>query len=206
MMNKISSYVMAAVLCIPAYSTAQATPVDYQGTFGIYDMYSTEIETRSITGSIDFDAMSMSVNTFDLMALPVGFTTLSLYGPGSYSFYVDSQVQGDLTSPGYMDMTVSSGQIGAFGLFDWNVTTGMGAAFVWDVSYGGTVESPVYILTAADPDGDGIPGTPQVDGPFLGISAAMSLTTAPVPVPAAVWLFGSGLIALLGFVGGRRKR
>lgn len=31
-----------------------------------------------------------------------------------------------------------------------------------------------------------------------------TVTTSPVPVPAAVWLFGSGLLALVGFV--RRKK
>lgn len=199
-MKKTNQFVLASMLGLASVA-AEAAPLSYQGTFGIYDMYGTEIETRSITGSIDFDAMSMSVNTFDLMALPVGFTTLSLYGPGSYSFYVDSQVPGDITSPGYLDMTVGAGQIGAFGLFDWNVTTNMGTVFVWDVS--GSAATG-WTLTATDPDGDGVPGTPQVDGPFMGISAAISLTTAPVPVPAAVWLFGSGLIGLFGFAKSRR--
>lgn len=59
---------------------------------------------------------------------------------------------------------------------------------------------------------DGISGSPMIDGPFPGlivnfdIGSGNSLTVLninPVPVPAAVWLFGSGLIALIGFA--RRK-
>ncbi len=53
---------------------------------------------------------------------------------------------------------------------------------------------------------DGISGSPMVDGPFSGwivnfdIGSGNSLTVvsvSSVPVPAAVWLFGSGLIGLL---------
>lgn len=55
---------------------------------------------------------------------------------------------------------------------------------------------------------DGIAGSPMIEGPFQGISvnfdigSGNSLTVtqvSTVPVPAAVWLFGSGLIGLVGF-------
>ena len=39
---------------------------------------------------------------------------------------------------------------------------------------------------------------------FMGAWDAASYSTSTVPVPAAAWLFGSGLIALVGFV--RRKK
>ncbi len=55
---------------------------------------------------------------------------------------------------------------------------------------------------------DGIGGSPMDNGPFSGFNANFditSITTAmyiidppPVPVPATVWLFGSGLLALAG--------
>ena len=59
---------------------------------------------------------------------------------------------------------------------------------------------------------DGISGSPMIDGPFPGmnvnfdIGSGNSLTVesvSAVPVPAAVWLFGSGLLALVGTA--RRK-
>lgn len=48
----------------------------------------------------------------------------------------------------------------------------------------------------------GVPGNPMTTGPFQGFNAAfngtLTVTASTVPVPAAVWLFGSGLMGLLG--------
>lgn len=52
-------------------------------------------------------------------------------------------------------------------------------------------------LTVLDTDNDGTPGTALVGGPFPGFTMAIEGITSPVPVPAAVWLFGSGLLGLL---------
>jgi len=60
---------------------------------------------------------------------------------------------------------------------------------------------------------DGIGGSPMVAGPFPGFNANFDITsihvdnidTGVIPVPAAVWLFGSGLLGLVG-VARRRKK
>ena len=52
---------------------------------------------------------------------------------------------------------------------------------------------------------DGIGGSPMISIPFAGFNANFDITaihinavTSEVPVPAAVWLFGSGLVGLAG--------
>ena len=58
---------------------------------------------------------------------------------------------------------------------------------------------------------DGIGGIPMTSGPFPGFNVNFDFTAlhitsvSPIPLPAATWLFGSGLLGLLGFAG-RRKR
>ena len=60
---------------------------------------------------------------------------------------------------------------------------------------------------------DGIGGSPMVAGPFPGFNANFDVTsitvdsidTGVIPVPAAVWLFGSGLVGLVGVARRRRK-
>jgi hypothetical protein len=57
---------------------------------------------------------------------------------------------------------------------------------------------------------DGIGGSPMIDGPFAGFNLNFDITAIhvsyvnPIPVPAAVWLFGSGLVGLAGLA--RRKK
>ena len=62
--------------------------------------------------------------------------------------------------------------------------------------------------TAASNAADGIMGLPMPqNGPFAGFNANFNANLAPVstvPVPAAVWLFGSGLLGLVGIA--RRKK
>jgi len=60
---------------------------------------------------------------------------------------------------------------------------------------------------------DGIAGSPMIDGPFSGLSVNFDigsgnsltvLSVTNVPIPGAVWLFGSGLLGLIGI--SRRKK
>lgn len=68
----------------------------------------------------------------------------------------------------------------------------------------------VWMLATVDGNNDGIMGIPMaVGGKFQRFNAAFNTNLTPTPkvitVPAAAWLFGSGLLGMLG-VARRRKR
>ncbi len=77
---------------------------------------------------------------------------------------------------------------------------------------GAPTKNQVWMLSSVDANADGVMGTPMaVGGPFAGFNANFNATmtgtpdpVAAVPVPAAVWLFGSGLLGLVGIA--RRKK
>jgi hypothetical protein len=68
----------------------------------------------------------------------------------------------------------------------------------------GNTRNTVWSLVSVDTnqDADALHGTKMIDGPFIGSSANFNVQA--VPVPAAVWLMGSGLLGLVGVA--RRKK
>lgn len=76
------------------------------------------------------------------------------------------------------------------------------------------IANQVWVMASSDSNGDGVMGIPMVaDGPFGGFNANFNVADvvtiadisdiSNVPIPAAAWLFGSGLLGLIGVV--RRK-
>jgi hypothetical protein len=132
----------------------------------------------------------------------------TLYGPGTYTVNINGDGYDELTGhpaaplangDGLYTFTVPAGSWGGNVDFAYGAASGMDIFLVWSAD--GT--------TSLDVDGDGIPGARMVDGIFPGFS--FNFTPGPAgpatvlsPVPAAVWLFGSGLLSLVGLA--RRKK
>ena len=106
------------------------------------------------------------------------------------------------------------GQMAAGVFFDWTTNIDIPVLAVMQiVGQGVTADGKAYMdIISVDADGDGVPGVAMQTDPFPGQTPSFSgrlicqdcPPPAPVPVPAAVWLFGSGLIGLAG-VARRRK-
>ena len=117
------------------------------------------------------------------------------FGPGTYTFDTGGGIS-------YTGVVVGPGQVGGHILFNWGATADIDVINVWDVAGGVYTSTDV---TATNPVGpDGVRGLGMIDGAFVGFNANFDFETAVVPVPAAVWLFGSGLLGLVG-VARRRK-
>ena len=152
---------------------------------------------------------------------------IRVFGPGSYSFDTTcsaAQVQVGTADCGgtpeeFLDLLIPEGMIGAHMLADWNVTENFDMALLWDSDGVFTSPNPagqlytgaagptpaldtVYNLVSVDGDGDGNPGLRMKDGPFIDFSANYNLKT--IPLPPALWLFGTGLLGLAG-IARRRK-
>ena len=123
----------------------------------------------------------------------LGIGTLSVSGAFSAEF-TDTNVQ-------FTDLSVSTSPDSTFvfpsylGTFDGFSFSGEQNIWVVPNTYAGTFDG--YNLTLS-----GLYSDPWTDG--IQYSFTINAVASPVPVPAAVWLFGSGLIGLIGVA--RRKK
>ena len=103
------------------------------------------------------------------------------FGPGSYSF--------DTGNGTPLNLEVGPDQVGAHLLFDWNIFPDIDMVLLWNRNTtvdGEIYDSPagqVFGLASADGNGDGIPGIPMVDGPFLGFTPNFNLTHPDAAAP-----------------------
>lgn len=140
---------------------------------------------------------------------------MSMYDPGfgyagssTFEAYMDfngagSEINSTSLFYGYSwslhDISITDNGNGTYSsqmLFDWGTRYDIPVEFLFDIDYViDEFEMGQISLRTLTGNGDGVPGYPMESDAFMGIS--MSLNTNPVPVPAAVWLFGSGLMLML---------
>lgn len=124
-----------------------------------------------------------------------GTKTTQVHSPLS----VNSTKTINTTSPGFH---LSGNQVAWGTLFNWSTSTDIPVLVIMDCAPGTTGSTC-----------RGVPGTPMAAGPFVGsdpvFNGAIATGSTPfsgaVPIPAAAWLFGSGLVGLAG-IGRRRKK
>ena len=176
----------AAILSFPI-------PVEYSasGTLDVIDPYDVHI------GAVPVD-FSPSTGDFGFTYLGVpgtGYDSEIYSAPGTYNFMSTP----DSIFPSIpLSMTVAEGQLGMRTFVEWNSNI-YDVLAVWDVTQTGNI----FDLYATDMDGDGIRGYNMVSGPFAGYNFVMDMTVE-TPIPAAAWLFGSGVAGLIAV--GRRKK
>ena len=174
------------------FGAAQAAPMS-SATFTMLDATGGGVGVdTTVTGDIGGGTWSVASTTTFFGANWTAHSGTT-FGPGTYSF---DTIEGGT----YTGIVVGAGQVGGHILFDWGVTTDIDVINVWDVTDNG---DGTFSYFSTDVDSDGVRGLGMIDGAFPGFNANFDFTAA-VPVPAAVWLLGSGLIGLVGVA--RRKK
>lgn len=125
---------------------------------------------------------------------------IRVFGPGNYTFDTTctvAQLEAGVSAcnnpvtPGqaqqFLTMNVGPNQLGAHMLFDWGANSNLDVVVVWNkhstfagplwAGCCGTSPDPanVWDFASVDGNGDNVPGTPMVDGPFLGFNANFNL-------------------------------
>jgi len=205
MMKKLRVLIGASLICFPLMNVQAATigfadvvldffdsgagPIagSYGGTFpggpGFPIPVSTDVVLGDDPGSTGFtDFLSLPTGSF----VTVGFTDETVIdGVGDDFFITEVSGQGEEA-----DVFVSSNSVDF--TFIGRANDGISTAF--DLASIGFLD-PVQAIKIVGLDSLG--GSPGFDVVNIKVLPG-SIGPAPVPVPAAVWLFGSGLIGLLG--------
>lgn len=206
-MNK-SRLLGVAVCAFFISASAQATIYNISGSFEQLDSsgHIWGSWANGVSGAYNDQTGSISMYLDDLW----GFHNIPVTGevittPGIYSWEAclpDGSI--NCTAPTPITAQIGTGQWGMHGLYTWTATSNIDLVNVWNVTAG---PNGIINLSVIDSDGNGVLGVDEVDGPFEpgSISIALNLTLTPtaVPIPGAVWLFGSGLLGLIGMA--RRK-
>ena len=140
----------------------------------------------TVVGSVDTAAGTGTFTSGLTPLLGHAWTGTMIYGdeapgPGSWAY---STATGASASGTY-NYSLAAGQVAMGILLDWYINTGIPALNILNADGSGV-----------DIDGDGDLGTILQSGDFAG--APIGFAGTVVPVPAAAWLFASGILGLVG--------
>ena len=180
------------------YGTATVNPFEF------YDggpMVISDFELQGIGGGLLIGNMNANWKSTWAVQIVLDasglFSEIPTYSPGDTYDATTCAISGACTIPASNDISNSQYSIGPALISTTSFNT------TGQTGYGTTLSQ---LSLGAD---DGIGGSPQDNGPFEDFNFNIDMTSisftdvAAVPVPAAIWLFGSGLIGLVGFA--RRK-
>lgn len=161
-------------------------------------------------------ALSMGAAS-NASALAINITQMNFGGPSAASGIADTDnlgttFNGTFFSAPWVATTLVTQTGGTFnwagtspeqGTFSYSVNlaageTAFGTYFTWSVN------PNIPVVAVFNQDGSAGQGVAMQVGPFPGQTPTFQGTVSAVPVPAAVWLFGSGLLGLVGVA--RRKK
>ena len=158
-------------------SNVQATSFHFDGTLDLY------------TGPALTDSANV-VGDFSFTGEPYNSDFTGMFDGNLFGL----PVTGNLTIPNGIKNPVFS----PFSI-SWNGNDFSGGLLI-EVSF---TSLELFQITTLDGDNDGVPGSIFSIGPNQSTSLALSGQFSAVPLPSALWLFGSGLIGLIGLA--RRK-
>jgi hypothetical protein len=186
----------SGALIVPDQSPLDSNPlvgaVTYNGPYGLFNNWLINVTTGltypvfGTPASPELDLNSVNLSTAWPATLFIYFTETGFTAPGPATFQIGGTTQGSVVGNAYYDPANAqfgvTNLIGSLGAFGPGAFSGSVASNVAGNLYSLTLEVMVQH----------VPTTVQVT------SFNADLTVAPVPVPGAVWLLGSGLLGLLG--------
>lgn len=192
-----------ALLLVVSFTANAATFNVISGTFDAIDPSSGSLGLIQLTGNsvmvegvYNGDAAGLAT---DPNATYAGFETASFLGTPLYFYFAPSGVYDDPFAPQHSAPTIDFGAMTAdmTSMFaNWNSTP---PTYIGEFNVGGVANVVPLGANTWELSWSHI----QTSGPFEGVTTEITMVVEQVPIPAAVWLFGSGLLGIIGLA--RRK-